>query len=30
MLAEEGYEVVGQAGDGQQAIELAESCGPTW
>ena len=24
MLAEEGYEVVGQASDGQQAIELAE------
>ena len=24
MLAEEGYDVVGQAGDGQQAVELAE------
>ncbi len=31
MLAEEGYDVVGQAGDGQKAIELARaSCGPTW
>jgi response regulator NasT len=28
MLAEEGYEVVGQAGDGQKAIELAESLRP--
>ncbi len=25
MLAEEGYDVVGQAGDGERAIELAES-----
>jgi AmiR/NasT family two-component response regulator len=25
MLAEEGYDVVGQAGDGEKAIELAES-----
>ncbi len=24
MLAEEGYDVVGQAGDGQTAVELAE------
>ena len=28
MLAEEGYEVVGQAGDGQTAIELAEQHRP--
>jgi response regulator NasT len=28
MLAEEGYEVVGQAGDGQKAIELAEELRP--
>ncbi|WP_206055752.1 response regulator [Nocardioides sp. GY 10127] len=28
MLGEEGYDVVGQAGDGQQAIELAESLRP--
>ncbi|MFC5728479.1 MULTISPECIES: ANTAR domain-containing response regulator [Nocardioides] len=28
MLAEEGYDVVGQAGDGQQAIELAERLRP--
>ncbi len=28
MLAEEGYEVVGQAGDGLRAIELAESLRP--
>ncbi|PVG83653.1 response regulator [Nocardioides gansuensis] len=28
MLAEEGYEVVGQAGDGQRAIELAEELRP--
>jgi response regulator NasT len=28
MLAEEGYEVVGQAGDGQKAIELAEQLRP--
>jgi two-component system, response regulator PdtaR len=28
MLAEEGYEVVGQASDGQQAIELAERLRP--
>ncbi len=28
MLADEGYEVVGQAGDGQQAIELAEQLRP--
>lgn len=28
MLAEEGYDVVGQTGDGQQAIELAEDLQP--
>ena len=28
MLADEGYEVVGQAGDGQQAVELAEGLRP--
>ena len=28
MLKEEGYEVVGQAGDGQEAVELAESLKP--
>jgi two-component system, response regulator PdtaR len=28
MLAEEGYDVVGQAGDGQRAIELAETLRP--
>lgn len=28
MLAEEGYEVVGQAGDGQTAIDLAEQLRP--
>jgi two-component system, response regulator PdtaR len=28
MLKEEGYEVVGQAGDGQEAVELAESLRP--
>ncbi len=28
MLAEEGYDVVGQAGDGAKAIELAESLRP--
>lgn len=28
MLADEGYEVVGQAGDGQRAIELAEEHRP--
>ena len=25
MLREEGYEIVGEAGDGQEAVELAES-----
>ena len=28
MLREEGYEVVGQAGDGQEAVDLAESLKP--
>lgn len=28
MLREEGYDVVGQAGDGQEAVELAESLTP--
>ncbi|MDD4866787.1 MAG: response regulator [Mycobacterium sp.] len=28
MLREEGYEVVGEAGDGQEAVELAERCRP--
>src|SRR5215213_9953594 len=28
MLSEEGYDVVGQAGDGQQAVELAEEMRP--
>src|SRR6516164_9202273 len=28
MLREEGYEVVGQAGDGQEAVELADSLKP--
>src|SRR3981189_1853442 len=28
MLKEEGYEVVGQAGDGQEAVELAEALRP--
>ena len=28
MLREEGYEVIGQAGDGQEAVELAESLKP--
>ncbi len=28
MLAEEGYDVVGQAEDGEQAIELAEELRP--
>ncbi len=28
MLADEGYDVVGQAGDGQQAVELAEGLRP--
>lgn len=28
MLREEGYEVIGEAGDGQEAVELAESLRP--
>lgn len=28
MLREEGYQVVGEAGDGQEAVELAESLNP--
>src|SRR5712675_3755153 len=28
MLREEGYEVVGEAGDGQEAVDLAESLKP--
>src|ERR1700746_413981 len=28
MLSEEGYEVVGQAGDGQEAVDLAEQLRP--
>nr|PZN24310.1 MAG: response regulator [Mycolicibacterium hassiacum] len=28
MLREEGYEIVGEAGDGQEAVELAESLRP--
>ena len=28
MLTEEGYDVVGQAGDGAKAVELAESLRP--
>lgn len=28
MLREEGYEVVGEAGDGQEAVELAEQLKP--
>ena len=28
MLVDEGYDVVGQAGDGQQAVELAEGLRP--
>jgi response regulator NasT len=28
MLKEEGYEVIGQAGDGQEAVELADSLKP--
>ena len=30
MLGEEDYAVVGQAGDGQKAVELAKDSGPTW
>ena len=28
MLREEGYEIVGEAGDGQEAVELAEQLNP--
>jgi response regulator NasT len=28
MLREEGYEIVGEAGDGQEAVELAEQLRP--
>ena len=28
MLREEGYEIVGEAGDGQEAVELAEQLSP--
>ena len=30
MLAEEGYDVVGQAGDGARRSGWPRSCGPTW
>ena len=30
MLAEDGYDVVGQAGNGEQAVELARELRPTW
>lgn len=30
MLEEEGYAVVGEAGDGQRAVELAWSTGRIW
>ena len=30
MLADEGYDVVGQAANGQQAVELADESVPTW
>ena len=30
MLAEEGFEVVGEAADGEQAVALARSCVRTW
>ncbi|MGH9207420.1 MAG: response regulator, partial [Acidimicrobiales bacterium] len=28
MLREEGYDIVGEAGDGQEAVELAEQLSP--
>ncbi len=30
MLQEDGYEVVGEAGDGEAAVRLAGGCSPTW
>ena len=30
MLEEEGYEVVGEVGDGSRPSTWPRSCGPTW
>ena len=30
MLEEEGYDVVAEAGDGEQAVERAPNCVRTW
>ena len=30
MLAEEGFDVVGEAVDGEQAVSWPRSCGRTW